>query len=275
MKSSLVFSVLTCVAMVLLTGCPDDSGRVIVPKPSPKPVLVCSDVVTVSSSQEPVLRAAFISRKHEDAAFSNLLCDELSMGLLPRHARIVVPGDQDISIIVDPSFEVFDKSGSYVRVKCNYVTLKVCDKRQRELFAIQSITPPEMPRQLGEEAAKCQYVKPVAALLRNKFTQALDTFVGQNVAVREVTISSHELQSALPPNRPVDFLKYPVHPGRTADLAYKIGAILDRSEGVIDWMNVGYNKTSGACVYRITYMKSQYKNGIDIYLTHQLGQHRQ
>ncbi len=197
------------------------------------------------------LRVLFTSSAAE-SAFASRLAQDLAEGINSSgNIRLVGSAPYDLSIAITPLFEVFDTDGEYVRIKCSRVSIAVSPavSGNKELYSVKNIVPADMPRQLGAQRAKDQYLKPVAKEALPFLNKELARIADTKIAATEIKFQMKNWNAK--PDA-----------AELAHEAAKIKSVLDKTPGIISFQNISQNNASATCTYRVVYMKDAFPQGL-------------
>ncbi len=205
----------------------------------------------IVSDADTALRVAFTLTDAKNP-FSWKLAERLAgMVCQDGKVRLVTAAPYDLNIVIAPEFEVIDKDGGYVRIKCTQVSFAIrpMESKSKEIYAVKTIVPAELPRQLGEEKAVVQYVAPVAKEAAPFLEKELERLGNTKLAVTEMKF---KLKNQLAKPDPVQL----------AAQAAKISGVLASMPGVVSAQNVFQDTKAAGCTFRIVYLKEQFPQGI-------------
>ena len=241
---------------VLLAGCRSYVETTYVPAqqqqaPAPRSPLqikteVAEDSFSIESAVNTKLRLKIIYGNAE-STFSRKVAERLINAVLLDNAELTLSDPCDAVVVLMPEFEVVDSDGGYFRVKCTEVTAQI--KSTRKIYASKTIEPASLPRRLGLNNAKNQYVNPVV--------QALSAYLGQELRkISNNDISVTEMRFALKNHRQhADSIAI----SRQVE---RISNILRSMHGVVNFTNVAQHTTQAAVTFRIVYLKNLYPQGL-------------
>ncbi len=197
------------------------------------------------------LRVRF-SGSAEEGRFRENLARKLAEAVgVAGNVRIVTEAPYDLDVVIKPEFEVFDRDGDYVRVKCKQVffAIRPMMTKSASIYAVKTIVPNDLPRQLGIERAKEQYVAAVEKEAVPFLEKELARLGGKMLAATEVNFKLKN--DRLWPS-----------PARLAAEVEKIDKSLASMPGIVSARNVSLGTDSAHCTYRIVYQKEQFPQGI-------------
>ena len=200
------------------------------------------------------LRLAFSWKSEDD--FSVKLADRLTGNIVLEKADIVKPDNADAFIMIAPEFELKDKTGGYYRYSCSQVKISVISNRK--IFAMKVFEPKEMPRKLGAQNAKNQYLNQTEKAITPFLKKELEKISKEQIAVRKVDFALKNTQAK------TDSLY-------VAKQIDKIVRILGADANIIRFANIHQDNARAICSFRIVYLKEKFPQGIINYLNLKLA----
>ncbi len=187
-----------------------------------------------------------------DSAFCEKLAEKLAESINEtRNIRLVSGAPFDLNVMIKPEFEVFDRDGEYVRVNCRRVNVSIRPMFAygQSILAVKSVTPKDMPRQLGLDRAKEQYLPAVA--------QAFAPFLNKELTyIGDTMLAATDIKFALrnPMVRPTA--------KRLALEVAKIDSVLKSTSGVVSFQNIYQDTEAATCTFRVVYLREAFPQGI-------------
>ena len=201
---------------------------------------------SVASEVNTKLRVVFRLSSAEKT-FSLRLAERLAGSIVLDKADILINSPGDIVISITPEFELVDKTRDYHRVKCNRIAVSIASKQK--VYAMKTIEPKALPRKLGIQNAKNQYLEPAAKALVPYLRKQLEKISNEYVAVSVVDFALANVQE-----RP--------EPQYVAAQVNKVAQILSSTSGIINYTNIRQDVSTARCSFRIVYLKDQFPQGI-------------
>lgn len=241
------------VSVLFFGGCASDKV-VIQRKPQPLPAAhapvrattTANANFTVADEVNAKLRVSFYPSPAEKS-FCIKLAKRLADSVVLDKADIVLSSGGDVVISLKPEFELIDKTGNYYRVNCNEFTASIFSKQK--IYAMTTIEPAPLPRKLGADKAKNQYMKPIADAIVPFLKKELDKISNGQIAVSIVDFSLKNIQEN-------------PEPQYVAAQVNRIAQVLSSMSGVINYTNIRQDVSKAACSFRIVYLKEQFPQGI-------------
>lgn len=245
-----------CALNVMFTGCRLHVDETYVPSQLPPQSAVQSpvrlktqsaeDSFSIESAVNTKLRLKIVFGVSEQN-FSRKVAERLANAVLLDKAELTLNDPCDAVVTLVPEFELIDSDGGYFRVKCTQVSARIMSTRK--VYATKTIEPPAMPRKLGLENAKNQYVNPVVNALSSYLGQELQKISNNDVSVTEMRFALQNIRQHADPtaiSRQVE----------------KISAVLNSMPGVINYTNVAQHTSQAKVTFRIVYLKDRYPQGL-------------
>ena len=216
--------------------------------PAPAPIRTATQAKATFSVADEVntkLRVAFNTPSNENN-FTTKLARRLVEKVVVSKADIVLQEPCDMLISIDPEFEIIDKSREYYRVNCKqiYVTIRTA----RKVFAAKNCEVENLPRKLGLQNAKEQYLPQAVNEIAPFLGKELERISNSHVAVSEINLTLANLQS-----RP--------EPGYVSAQVNRVAEILGGMSGVLNFTNVRQDVNKATCTFRVVYLKEQFPQG--------------
>lgn len=181
-----------------------------------------------------------------ESAFSKKLIQRLSSNLTAV-AEFVSDGAGDVKIVFTPEFELKDADGEFCRVRC--VQVETAIFYQNRQIAARVVSPAELPRKVGEQNAKDQYLAPVAAKIAPFLQKELLQLSGTELAVSEINFALKNTQKS---STSVN----------VAEQVNKIKQVFDSMEGVVSYAISNQDVKNATCSFRVVYQKRMFPQGI-------------
>lgn len=245
-------------SIFLLAGCATDKPYVPAPAKEIKPIAPINTETTVNSEGFSIvdetntcLRVRF-SGTSAEKSFCEALVRRLAEAInKDGKVRVVNDTPYDLIIAVNPEFEIFDRDGDYVRIKCKQVffSIRPMHSKSKDVYAVKTVVPADLPRQLGADRAKEQYLPPVATEAVPFLNKELERICDNMLAVTEMKF------------RLKNYLSKP-SPVQLAAQVEKINTVLSNMPGIVSIQNISQDTASASCTYRIVYLKEQFPQGI-------------
>lgn len=243
------FAVITA---LLLTGCIDKPE--LTPQPAIKPVAPTPSRVhtqgeanlSITSEVSTKLRVAFVNNP-EESSFCNKLAQRLTGRVILDKAELLLNTDGDVKITITPEFELKDQSGSYYRVLCKEINVQVASPRK--VYAMTTIEPAPLPRQLGMQNAKNQYLNYATNEIAAFLSKELEKISNNEVAVCIVNFALSNANEYASTN------------SLAAEVS-KVAQILSSTSGIINYLNISQNVATATCSFRIVYLRDQFPQGL-------------
>lgn len=217
--------------------------------PAPAPVTVTTQAdanFTVASETNTKLRADF-KWNNSEANFSCKLAERLADQIVIQNADLTLNGKCDVTIIIMPEFELKDKTGNYYRINCNQI--KVSLVMAQKTGAIKVIELKPMPRKLGIEQAKNQYLDPAVKKLVPFLRKELTRLSNEEVAVGIVNFALANIQEQ-PSSEKV------------AKEVERIADIMKNMNGIINYTVIRQDVNKAQCTYRVVYLREKFPQGL-------------
>ena len=251
MKKISVF--IAAVFAVLNSGCAIERTQVqALPQPLPSSPAPIRDVTqananfSVAGEVNTKLRVCF-NWNAAETTFNSNLAARLAEKVVLSKADLILNGKGDIVITLQPQFELLDKSGEYYRINCTQVTASIASAQK--VYAMTTIEPKELPRKLGAQKAKNQYLNPVANTLAPFLKKELEKLCNEQVAVSVIDFALANVQEQ-------------PEPQYVAAQVNKISQILSSMSGIINFTNIRQDVSKASCSFRVVYLKEQFPQGI-------------
>ena len=251
MKNTQIF--LGILSGLLLTGCVLDDPEL---QPEIKPLPAqeaparqrtqAEANFSVTSEVSTKLRVTIVPG-NEERSFCRKLAQRLAGRVVIDKAELVLDSNGDAQIVLDPEFELKDQSGSYYRIICNQINAKIVSNRK--VYAMTTIEPKSMPRKLGLQNAKNQYLAQAADALAPFLSKELEKISNKDVAVCIVDFALANAQEQ-PDSRSV------------AIQIDKIARILNSTNGIINYTNIRQDVSRATCSFRVVFLKDQFPQGL-------------
>ena len=239
--------------LCLGTGCVP--GEVVVqqrPAPIPvepvevRPITQAEATFSVASEAKTKLRVR-IRFPEDEKTFSAKLAQRLTNRVILSEAEVVLGEPSDMTLLITPEFELLDKSGDYYRIVCKQVAVSLSDSRK--LYAEGVIEPEALPRKLGVQNAKDQYLNPVADKMASYLREQLGELSSKEIGV---SILDFKLANVSEKVKSED----------VAARVLQIAAILDDMPGVINYADIRQDVANASCSFRVVYMKEKFPAGL-------------
>lgn len=250
MKKSIVL-ISSLLLGILFAGCVNPPAPQPLPQPLPPvPAPVRTETqakanISVVNEAKTLLRVGFTWDRSE-TEFCNALALRLA-GAVTGQATVVTSNPVDLKINITPDFEIKDKSGEYIRINCNQLSIQISDARQ--IYALKTVTPSARPRQLSAKQAKQQYIAPIAAELIPFIQNSINKITNDEIAVSILDFNLKNYQTT-PESQYV------------AMQVEKINRALASTDGVINYANIRQDVSSATCSFRVVYLKNKLPQGI-------------
>lgn len=255
---------LSVAILLFVTGC-TFSEPVVTPKPaqlppskasaapvSPQPLHQSFSITKVVDAK---MRVKFEYPQSEQQ-FCQKLADRLMDQIAVEKADLVAEAPYDAFIRITPVFEMKDQEENYFRVICQEVRVSISSNKR--LLASTTITPEALPRKMGLDNAKNQYLKVIADKVQVFVGEKLDTLTATRLGVTNITFKIA--------NQGIDnTLEY------TAEQINKLDNILKRTSGISNYQIIAQDVTKGECTFRIVYMQNSFRQGIINFLSLELA----
>ena len=258
MKNLFFAITLTAIASGCTVDTPYGQNRTSPIRPVPNPVRTSTRAEANFSATSEIstrLRAKFVCSESE-MTFCSKLAARLASSVVLDQAELVNSAPFDVKIMIDPEFELMDKTGNYYRIICNQISVTVSS--DRKVYSKITIEPKALPRKLGSQNAKDQYLKAAARELAPFLKKELEKLSTREVAVSEVKFGLENVQEN--PDA-----------GNIAGKVEAVSRILASTPGVINYMNIQQDVRSATCSFRIVYMRDHFPQGLSNYLNLKLA----
>ena len=240
----------------VLTGCRPFVGETYVPpqqQPAPavhSPIHVktraAEDSFSIESAVNTKLRIKIVFGTSEKT-FCRKVAERLMNAVLLDNAELSINDPYDAVITLVPEFELVDSDGGYFRVKCTEFTAQIIS--DKKVYSSKTIEPAPLPRKLGLDNAKNQYVNPVV--------NALTAYLGKELQkISNNDISATEIRFVL------KNFRENADSASIARQVEKISSILHSMPGIVNYTNVAQHTSQAAVTFRIVYLKDKYPQGI-------------
>ncbi|MBQ9775750.1 MAG: hypothetical protein IJW17_06900 [Lentisphaeria bacterium] len=244
---------IAAVSVALSCGCTIDRVRVS-PEPQPLPaapapvkmVTQADADFSVASEVNTKLRVVF-NWTDAEKSFCTKLAERLAGKVVLDEAEIVRNSQGDVVITLQPEFELVDKTGEYYRINCNQIAVSIASKQK--VHAVTTVEPKALPRKLGAQNAKNQYLTLAVEQIAPFLKKELEKLSKEQVAVSVVDFALKNVQEQ-PESQYV------------AAQINKITRILSSTSGVINFTNIRQDVSKAACSFRVVYLKEQFPQGI-------------
>lgn len=249
-KNNLLFAV---IVMVLSNGCAIENAQ-ISPKvqpirqaPAPVRVVTQADAnFSIVNEVNTKLRVVF-NWSAAEKSFCEKLAVRLAGAVILDKAEIVLNSSGDVIITLLPEFELLDKTREYYRIKCNQIEVSIASKQK--VYAMTTVEPKSLPRKLGVQNAKNQYLAPAVKTIAPFLKKELEKISNESVAVSVVDFSLANVQE----NPESQYVAAQVN---------RISQILSSTPGVINFTNIRQNVANATCSFRVVYLKEKFPQGI-------------
>ena len=249
-KTNLLFAVMV---MALSNGCAIENAQ-ISPKPqpikqAPAPVRVFTQAnanFSVVNEVNTKLRVVF-NWSAAEKSFCEKLAARLAGAVILDKAEIVLNSSGDVIITLLPEFELLDKTREYYRIKCNQIEVSIASKQK--VYAMTTVEPKSLPRKLGVQNAKNQYLASAVKAIAPFLKKELEKISNESVAVSVVDFSLANVQE----NPESQYVAAQVN---------RISQILSSTPGVINFTNIRQNVANATCSFRVVYLKEKFPQGI-------------
>lgn len=250
-KINLLFA---AVSLAFCFGCSDDIKiqpqpqlQPLPPAPAPVNLQTQADAnFTVASEVNTKLRAVFKWSAAEHN-FCLKLAQRLTDQVILEKADLLLSSSGDITIVISPEFELKDRSGNYYRIICNQISVNIVSDGQ--IRASRTIELKPLPRKLGLEQAKNQYLAPAVKQLIPFLRKELGKLSNEQVAVSIVEFSMKNVSEQPSANRIAQEVK-------------RIARIMAATPGIINYTIVRQDVSKASCSYRVVYMKNRFPHGL-------------
>lgn len=192
------------------------------------------------------MRVFFVSSSAEKI-FSSKLAGILSERVVLDKAQLCLNSAGDIMISLLPEFELIDKSGEYYRVNCRQISVVIASRQK--VLARKIVMPEALPRKLGVQNAKNQYLASAAGEIVPFLKKELERISREEVAVGIVDFALANIQEQ-------------PEPRKIAQQVNKIVHILSTLPGVINFTNIKQDVPKAACSFRVVYLRDQFPQGL-------------
>lgn len=217
-------------------------------EPAPAPIRTATEAKATFSVADEVntkLRVAFIS-SGEEKGFAAKLARRLAAKVVVSKADIVLQEPCDMVINIAPEFEIIDKTREYYRVNCKQIDVTI--RTARKIFAAMTCEVENLPRKLGLQNAKEQYLPQAVNEIAPFLGKELEKISNDHVAVSEINLTLANLQS-----RP--------EPRYVSAQVNRVAEILGSMSGVLNFTNVRQDVNKATCTFRVVYLKEQFPQG--------------
>lgn len=201
---------------------------------------------SVSGEVNTKLRA-FFKYPESEHNFALKLAQRLSERVVLEKADLVVQNAGDIAITLNPEFELLDQTGNYYRMICRQISVTIASPHK--VYAVTTVTPTALPRKLGAQPAKDQYLAQAVDALVPFLKKELEKLSREQVAVSVVDFGLANVQ-AYPESQYI------------AGGINRITQILNTTPGIINFTNIRQDVASASCSFRIVYLKEHFPQGI-------------
>lgn len=239
--------------VVLSNGCALERAQ-ISPNPQPIPqapapvrtVTQANANFSVASEVNTKLRVVF-NWPAAEKTFSAKLAERLAGSVILDKAEITLNSTADLVVTIIPEFELLDKTREYYRIKCNQIKVSIASKQK--VYAMTTVEPKSLPRKLGVQNAKNQYLAPAVKTIAPFLKKELEKISNESVAVSVVDFSLANVQE----NPESQYVAAQVN---------RISLILSSTPGVINFTNIRQNVANATCSFRVVYLKEKFPQGI-------------
>lgn len=218
-------------------------------KPAPAPIRTVTQAkatFSVASEVNTKLRIVFAAHGNENV-FTAKLARRLAGKVVVSKADIINSGVCDMVINITPEFEVIDKTREYYRVNCKQIDVSI--STGRKIYAAMTCEVENLPRKLGLQNAKDQYLPQAVNAIAPFLGKELERISNEQVAVSEVNLTLANLQT-----KP--------EPRYVSEQVNRAAEILSAMSGVLNFTNVRQDVNKATCTFRIVYLKEQFPQGI-------------
>lgn len=251
MKCAYLFS--SALLLLLLCGCSSAAPRIPQQPQKPLPpqqppqrrISQVNASFTVADEINTKLRVFFdIS---SERAFSSKLAQRLAGRVVLKKAELTLSGRGDAVILIRPEFETVDVSGSYHRINCNQISVAISAKDK--IYAMTTIEPKALPRKLGAQKAKDQYLAPAVKAIEPFLRRELERLSREEVAVSVVNFSLANT-GAVPTSLEM------------AVRVNKIANMLRSMPEILNFTNIRQDAATATCSFRIVYLSKRFPQGL-------------
>lgn len=249
-KSNLLFAV---IVMALSNGCAIEKAQVspkvqpIQQAPAPiREVTQANANFSVVNEVNTKLRV-FFSWPAAERSFCKNLAARLAGAVILDKAEIVLSPPDDVVIRLSPEFELLDKTHEYYRIKCNQISVSIVSPQK--VYAVTTVELQPLPRKLGAQNAKNQYLAPAVKAISPFLKKELEKISNESVAVSVLDFSLANVQEN-PESQHI------------AAQVNKISQILSTTPGVINFTNIRQDVSKATCSFRVVYLKDQLPQGL-------------
>ena len=181
-----------------------------------------------------------------EQAFNQKLLLRLS-AQISETTELVTAVPADFKVVLASDFEVVDSEGDFRRIRCNQVSAVLF--YQGRQIAAKVVTPKELPRKLGEDKAKEQYLTSVVAELVPFLQQELLRHSNSEIAVSKLNFN---LGSTGKKSTTVT----------VAEQVAKIKQAFDKLEGIVQYKIIKQDVKMATCSFLVVYHKRQFPQGL-------------
>lgn len=250
----LQFSAVAALILFAVTGCISDvkvdttpQPVPVAPQPAPVRLQTQADAnFSVSDEVNTKLRVYF-NWSSSEASFSRKLAQRLAGSVVIENAELLRNGTGDVLINIAPEFELMDKSGNYYRILCNQINVSI--NSNSKVYAMTTIEPKALPRKLGVQKAKDQYIPQASSEISAFLKKELDRISSEEIAVSVLNFTLENVQE----NPTSDFV---------AKRIAKITNVLNSTSGIINYLNIRQDVSKATCSFRVVYLKKQFPQGV-------------
>ena len=207
---------------------------------------VNNNAFSIDSEVITKIRVKVFSDKSEES-FCKKLSQRIASSMLSENSEIVTVDPYDISIFLNPEFELFDKDGEYFRVDCRQITATI--RSARKIYASKTIELKPMQRKISLARAKEQYLNPAAAELAPFISNELAKIAQSEIGVSEIKFNLANIREK----------------ADSADIAYqvdRISRILSSTSGILNYSVIEQNINKASCTFRVVYLKDNVREGL-------------
>ena len=258
-KTNLLFAV---IALALSNGCAIESAQIspevkpIRKAPAPVRAVTQADAnFSVVSEVSTKTRAVF-NYPAAEKTFCQNLAVRLAGTVVLDKAEIVFNSPGDVVIKLSPEFELLDKTRNYYRIKCNQISVSIASRQK--VYAMTTIEPKPLPRKLGIQNAKNQYLAPAVKAIVPFLKKELEKISNKSVAVSVLDFSLANAQK----NPESQYVAVQVN---------KISKILSSTPGIINFTNIRQDVSRATCSFRVVYLKDRFPQGLSNVLNAKLA----
>ena len=253
----------TVVFSMLFSGCAIENAYVPPAKPQPLPpgqapvrtVTQANANFSVSSEVSTKLRVRFKWTSGEQT-FASKLAERLAGNVVLEKAEIVLNSKGDAFITIDPAFELIDKTRNYYRINCKQISVAIASNHK--IYAIKTVELKPMPRKLGAQNAKDQYLAPAVEAIAPFLKNELERISREEFSVSILNFALANVQ------------EHPESQYVSAQIN-RIAEIMRTTPGIVNFENIRQDVSSATCSFRVVYLKDRFPQGLSNVLNTKLA----